>query len=332
GHFNPALPYSAEELSHMGFDLSDGRYTVPPAYPEIIHEFFGDRADEVLHKCVKDGHLRPFCSTQRKVAEKFAGEENAQIREGLMNLIDDVLFVEDPRRKGFWHPRIGAQNTVTYRNLDQWHKDAYNRMYDDFFYRRHNDFWRESAMRKLPDLLAATDMLSCGEDLGMIPDCVPQVMKELQILSLEIETMPKLSWETFANVAAYPYLSVCTTSTHDMNPLRAWWEEDRGLSAKYYHEVLGHDDDAPYFCEPWICSEIVRRHLNSPSMLCILPLSDWLSTDGAIRRENPNEERINIPAIPRYYWRYRMHLSLEALLSNAAFNASLREMITSSGR
>ncbi len=279
GHFSPALPYSEAELASKGFDLSGGRYTVPPE---------GDPTD--------------------------------------------VLFVKDPHRKGYWHPRIGAQNSSSYNNLDQWHKDAYNALYDDFFYRRHNDFWRESAMKKLPDLLAATDMLACGEDLGMIPDCVPEVMRELQILSLEIETMPKLSWETFADVRKYPYMSVCTTSTHDMNPLRAWWEEDRELSAKYYREVLGRGDGAPYFCEPWVCAQIIRNHLDSPSMLAIFPLSDWLSTDGSIRRENPAEERINVPAIPRYYWRYRMHLTLEDLLSASSLNSSLKEMIASSGR
>ena len=181
-------------------------------------------------------------------------------------------------------------------------------------------------------LLDATAMLACGEDLGMIPDSVPETMRALQILSLEIQRMPKSLGEVFADPARYPYFSVCTTSTHDMNPLRAWWEENRELSERFYREVLGMEGDAPRTCEPWICRRIVDMHLRSPAMLAILPLQDWLATDAALRRPHADRERINIPAAPRYYWRYRMHLTLEELLRQEPFNATLREMIIAGGR
>jgi 4-alpha-glucanotransferase len=67
-------------------------------------------------------------------------------------------------------------------------------------------------------------------------------------------------------------------------------------------------------------------------MLCILPLQDWLSTDGTLRRENPQEEQINVPANSRHYWRYRMHLTLEDLNTKDEFNRRLHGMISSSGR
>ena len=334
GHFNPAMPYSSEELARLGFDMSSGRYSEPYIDDSLIDGVFGDLADKVRSRCMKDGRLRPEYSTQRKVLEKFPAKdgEQAVLREGLMHIIDNVLFVEDPRRKGMWHPRIAAQYTYSYGLLDEYRRRAFDRLYDDFFYHRHNAFWKESAMRKLPSLLSATGMLACGEDLGMIPDCVPDVMNEYQILSLEIQRMPKNPQETFADPAHYPYRSVCTTSTHDMNPIRAWWEEDRSVTARFWHEALGGQGDAPWFCEPWICRRIVEMHLASPSMLAVLPLQDWLATDGTLRLEDPSKERINIPAIPRHYWRYRMHLTLESLLSRSDFNSSMREMISSSGR
>ena len=242
----------------------------------------------------------------------------------------DVLFVEDPVMKGYWHPRIGAQNTASYRSLDPQRQGAFNRLHDDFFYRRHNEFWRESAMRKLPPLLHATDMLACGEDLGMIPDCVASVMSELKILSLEIQRMPKSTSVEFGDPKHYPYLCVCTTSTHDMNPLRAWWEEDREVSVRFYH--LNFGGEAPYSCEPWLCHHIVSDHLASPAMLTILPLQDWLSIDGTLRLPDPNAERINIPAVSRHYWRYRMHLTLESLLSQKDFNSEVASLIKDSGR
>ena len=245
----------------------------------------------------------------------------------------DVLFVEDPRKQGYFHPRITGQKTAQYGYLPQWLKDRYNQLYNDFFWRRHNDFWRESAMRKLPALLRSTGMLACGEDLGMIPGCVPSVMDELNILSLEIQRMPKDPKDTFGYPGSYPYWCVCATGTHDTSPLRAWWEEDRGLTQRYYNEVLGCEGDAPYFCEPWVVDQIIAQHMHSPAMLAILPLQDWLAMDGEVRYPgNPSDERINVPAIPRYYWRYRMHCTLESLEANDALNAHIKAQIAAGGR
>jgi 4-alpha-glucanotransferase len=242
------------------------------------------------------------------------------------------LFMEDPRKTGHYHPKIGAKATQGYQCLDAYRRGSFDRLYDDFFYRRNNEFWKDLAMQKLPALLDSTGMLACGEDLGMIPATVPQVMTDLRILSLEIQRMPKSVEETFAHPANYPYLSVCTTSTHDMNPIRAWWEEDKQVTDQFWQMILGNQGEAPYFCEPWICRQILDQHLWSPAMLTILPLQDWLSMDGALRRQDPNAERINVPANSRHYWRYRMHLTVEQLAAAKEFNETLTDMIASSGR
>ena len=242
------------------------------------------------------------------------------------------LFMEDPRKTGHYHPKIGAKATQGYQCLDAYRRGSFDRLYEDFFYRRNNEFWKDLAMQKFPALLDSTGMLACGEDLGMIPATVPQVMTDLRILSLEIQRMPKSVEETFAHPANYPYLSVCTTSTHDMNPIRAWWEEDRQVTDQFWQMILGNQGEAPYFCEPWICRQILDQHLWSPAMLTILPLQDWLSMDGALRRQDPNAERINVPANSRHYWRYRMHLTVEQLAAAKEFNETLTDMIASSGR
>ena len=334
GYFNPALPYSAAELHDLGFDLAGGRYLTPAIDDRMLGELFGELADEVHRTCLKNGRLRPEYSTQRKVVDRFPGkdEKSTRLREGLLSLLDDVLFIEDPRHKGRFHPRISAHATFAYRSLDEARRHAFDRLYDDFFYRRHNRFWKDSALHKLPSLLGATGMLACGEDLGMIPDCVPETMRELQILSLEIQRMSKMPGEWFADPARYPYHSVCSTSTHDMAPLRAWWEEDSNITARFYHDTLGCDGTPPTHCETWIAQRVINMHLNAPSMLAILPLQDWLALDGQLRRPDPAAERINVPAVHRYYWRYRMHLTLEELLGQEAFNKTLREMISCSGR
>lgn len=211
-------------------------------------------------------------------------------------------------------------------------KEAYNNLYNDFFYHRHNAFWYDEAKRKLPTLIASTDMLVCGEDLGMIPDCVAAVMAEEQILSLEIQRMPKAYGVEFGDPRNYGYLAVCTTSTHDMNPVRAWWEEDYALSQRFFESMLGKSGTAPKVCDASICREIIEQHLASPAMLTILPWQDWMAMEPTLRRENPAEERINIPADSQHYWRYRMHLTLEELLEADTLNDTIAEMIRCSGR
>ena len=331
GYFNPALPYTADELAGRGFDMSGGRYSTPLTDDWVLNEIFGDRAGEVRKRFIKDGRIVPSAATQRQVAALLA--DDPDLCEKMMSLLDDVLFIEDPRKPGCFHPRISAQHTLAYRALDDGRRAAFNNMYNDFFYHRHNDFWKDSAMFKLPSLVESTGMLTCGEDLGMIPACVPDVMARLGILSLEIQRMPKQVTEEFANPARYPYYCVCATGTHDTSTLRAWWEEDREATQRYWNTMLGGNGTAPYYCEPWVAEKILDRHLKSPAMLCILPLQDWLAIDGEVRYQgDPSDERINIPAIPRHYWRYRMHLTLENLLAQTSLNARLKGLIQGAGR
>ncbi len=342
GIFNPALPYSPEELRNSyDFWIDVNLQTTPYIMDYFLGDFFGEYTDRVRHDFLDSlgggrYKLKDHVSTQRKIAEYFASQPkndaNTRISEGLMGLVDQVLFIEDPEQKGKYHPRISAQFTYIYRALSDYERWCFDRLYNDFFYRRHNDFWYGKAMWKLPPLIDSTDMLVCAEDLGMIPACVPAVMEQLEILSLEIQRMPKDPTTPFGNTWSYPYFSVCTTSTHDMSGIRGWWEENREKTQQFYNVVLHEAGVAPYYAEPWICDRIVDQHLYSPSMLCVLPLQDWLSIDGAIRREKPAEEQINVPANPRHYWRYRMHLTMEELMGNVEFNTYLKEKIQNSGR
>ena len=244
----------------------------------------------------------------------------------------DVLFVEDPYQPDTYHPRINGFDTESFKALPESERKAYYALHDDFYYHRHNDFWYGEAMKKLPALIDSTDMLVCGEDLGMIPACVPAVMEELRILSLEIQRMPKAYGCSFDNPANYPYYSVCTTSTHDMSGIRGWWEEDSQLTQRYWNEMLHQRGKAPGECEAWVCETIVRQHLDSPAMLTILPLQDWMAIDEHLRHADHASERINVPANPFNYWRYRMHLTLEELLDAEDFNRQVRRLVVQSGR
>lgn len=175
-------------------------------------------------------------------------------------------------------------------------------------------------------------MLVCAEDLGMVPECVPWVMNDLRILTLEIQTMPKQTGVRFASLEENPYRSVSTIFTHDMPTLRGWWEEDAERAQAYYNQVLQKDGEAPAVMPAWLCEEVIARHLFSPSMLCLVSWQDWLSIDEKLRHPDVASERINVPANPHNYWRYRMHLTLEELAACEGLNREIRSMIEHSGR
>ena len=245
---------------------------------------------------------------------------------------NEGLFLVDHKRNDRWHPRIAVQYQEAYNQLNDGEKYCFNRLYNDYFYRRNNQFWYQEAMKKLPKLTQATRMLVCAEDLGMVPECVPWVMNELKILSLEIQSMPKDPTTRFGKLSHNPYRSVDTISTHDMATLRQWWDEDEERSQSYFNTTLRRGGPAPRPLPGWLAKDIVSRHLTSPSMLCLLSFQDWMSINDKLRLPDENAERINIPANPRHYWRYRMHLSIEQLLAADALNEEISTLIIQSGR
>lgn len=340
GQFAPALAMSREEIESYGLHFQEDRFTRPFITDWVLDRVFHERAGEVKEKYLnrlddERYQMKSEVDTQRKVEALFAdvtNEKELWLRDGLYALISDVLFVRDHTNPGVFHPRISAQLDFIYESLYDNDKAAFNRLYNDYFYRRNNQFWYQEAMKKLPKLVQATRMLVCAEDLGMVPDCVPWVMDELKILSLELQSMPKDPSVKFGHLSRNPYRSVCTISSHDMPTLRMWWDENVQRTQEYYNTMLYRQGPAPHPLPGWLASDIISRHLTSPSMLCILSIQDWLATDEALRLPDADAERINIPANPKHYWRYRMHLNIEDLAADKRFVQSITEMISQSGR
>jgi len=342
GRFVPAVPVHINEFyeRHIWFDYN--RYTKPFINDAVLFEFFGDEAGFVKEEYLEPSvfgqyELKEHFNTQQKIESFFTSMEendyNSHNKHGLFDLISNVILFEEEGSEGKkFHFRFAIDNTASFRHLDWNTQQQLKDLYVDYFFRRQDDFWMKEAMHKLPALKASTNMLVCGEDLGMVPHCVPYVMKQLGILSLEIQRMPKDPKKEFFHPNDAPYLSVVTASTHDMSTIRGWWEEDRTKIQHFFNYELGQWGEAPYFCEAWINRAIVVQHLNSPAMWCIFQLQDLLGMSDTLRRDNPQDERINIPADSKHYWRYRMHISLEQLIKEKEFNHELRGYVEASER
>lgn len=336
GQFVPALPMSREEIESYGLHFRDDFFLKPYIHESFLQQVFGPHTEYVKKTFLETTdtwevyRMRPEFDTQRKVETYYKEKTDSDsiwIRDGLYTLISDVLFIRDHKDPEKFHPRISVQFDFIYRALSDGEKAAFNRLYDQYYYHRHNEFWYHQAMEKLPQLTQSTRMLVCGEDLGMIPSSVGTAMNDLRILSLEVQRMTKDPSIEFGMPDKYPYRSVCTISTHDMSTLRGWWEEDAQQTQRYYNHIMGHYGAAPSTASPELCEEVIRSHLYSNSMLCVLTLQDWMSIDKTWRNPNVQEERINIPANPRHYWRYRMHLTIEELMKADSLNAKMKALV-----
>ena len=344
GQFVPAIPVREDEFRKAGIGFDHDRLCRPYITEKVLQEVFGSESAQVAAQFLvarPDGRydFKPAFNTQQAVKDWMKTQPPNDflglVRDGLYSLLSNVILLESPQpyagESGYAF-RFGIEKTSSFQHLPEGVKAVLKSMYVDYFFRRQDDFWQREAMEKLPALKAATQMLICGEDLGMVPGCVPDVMKELGILSLEIQRMPKAAGATFFHPKDAPYLSVVTPSTHDMSTLRGWWEEDRSLTQQFYNEMLQRSGEAPFFCEAWINKSLLEQHFHSPAMWAIFQLQDLLGMDATLRRNNPHDERINIPANPKHYWRYRAHIALEDLMGAAGFNGEIRKMVGESGR
>jgi 4-alpha-glucanotransferase len=347
GKFYPSIPLHRHELEARGLNFDYDRFCKPYIREYMLDMILGELKNEVIEKHLEktgsDRYMtKPGSSTQKQIEELYETleddsekdiEKKEQIKFGMYQLIGNILFLEDPGSNGTaFHPKIAFHQTLSYKEFDDYYRHILNEIYTDYFYHRQENYWREQAMIKLPAITGASNMLVCGEDLGMVPDCVPGVMEELNILRLYIQRMPKVNWSEFGHPADAPYLSVSSPSCHDMSTIRGWWEDDHNRSQRFYNQIMGREGAAPAKCEVWISEEIINQHFYSPSMWSIFPLQDLLGLDDQLRRANTKEEQINDPSNPKNPWKYRMHLFLEDLLNNPNFTRKLLEKVMLSGR
>jgi 4-alpha-glucanotransferase len=347
GHFSPALPLHRHEIERRLGWFDHSRLCEPYIRWHMLQDIFQGEAEAVFNEYLDDAsygriHLKPHVDNQRKIeayiAQKLAAQPDhadyfAWLQKGLFALVNEVLFV--PAGNDFYHPRITLNKSYSFRELDseEDRRRLYDDIYVDFFFRRHEEFWRQQGLTKLPPVRYATDMLICGEDLGMVPASVPGVMKQLGMLGLNVQRMPSNPEVEFSHPNDAAYLSVVTPSSHDTSTVRGWWEEDRVRTQRFFETILGHwREVAPFYCEPWVAREILVQHLHSPAMWAIIPLQDLLAIDSHLRRANPHDEQINVPSNPTHFWKYRLHLPLEELVEAVGFNEPLRALVAASAR
>ena len=340
GYFYPALGITTLELAERGIDFDEQRDCTPWVSEAMLTPIVGADTANVLATYFQPDPLRmghyvfkPEFDTQRKVVAYCKSHPDAaELQTILLNIHTNVLFIRESTPNGVvYHPRFNVQQTWGFQALEKAQQEQLYALYIDYFFVRQEALWRASGLEKLPALQNATDMLICAEDLGLVPDCVPQVLEELGIVALKIQRSPKehIPYYDPKNIG---YMNVTTTSSHDSSTLRQWWMENPELTQHYYNEQLQRSGIAPSELTPALAEQIIRQNLQSPAMLALFPLQDWLATSEKLRHPNANAERINNPADPNQRWNYRMHITLEQLCQEHEFNHNITQWITLSDR
>ncbi|MDG4951469.1 4-alpha-glucanotransferase [Weeksellaceae bacterium KMM 9724] len=336
GRFEPALPISLDELNFRGIHLDLERLVEPYLHYDLIRLYFGSETEEVVHTYfdfkndLGELKFKEEYNTQRKIKNTLAADHGHL--ERLLELAANVLFIKEDADEVRLHPRYGINETNNFKWLPKDTQDKLYALYLDYFYNRQEQFWKAKGLEKLPALKQATNMLTCGEDLGMVPKVVPQVMNDLAIMSLQVQRMPSDEELKFSNPHHAPYLSVVSPSSHDTSTLRQWWKEDREATQYFYNTMMGKKGAAPEELSEELLSIIVDQHLYSPALLSVIPLQEFLGMHSELRNPNEEIERINVPAVFPHYWRYRMHVNISDLINHKEFTNMLKDRHANAGR
>lgn len=336
GYFYPAVPIVLEEFKALNIPFNFNRYCKPFITDQILWRYLGEdssKAFEFLNNNFDGTYsFKEEFDTQRKLSEYFKKHPQKSLEEKLILLCANVLFLTEERGgKTVYHPRFKVYNTDSYDYLSDWEKNSIYNLYHDYFFKRQDHLWYEKAMEKLPVILNSTKMLICGEDLGMVPSCVPIVMDELGIVALKVQRMPSDDIP-FYNPKNASYMNVVTASSHDSSTLRQWWTESKELTQSYFNKQLIQYGKAPEELDTNLAEIIMKQHLYNDAMLAVFPLQEFLATDGELTNPKMDNERINDPSVFPHYWRYRMHLNLESLIGKTFFNKKISDWIKDSGR
>lgn len=336
GYFYPAVPVTLEEFAARHLPFNFDRYCKPFINEQVLWDYFGYEKDVIAeHFMFQENGLfffKPEFDSQRKLTDYFKENPRDWAEEKLINLAANVLFLQEFNGQDYvYHPRFNINKTDSFKYLPEWERKALYDLYVDYFFKRQDDMWYQKAMEKLPMLLSATNMLICGEDLGLVPDCVPVVMDQLGITALKVQRSPKED-VPFYNPQTAGYMNVVTASSHDSSTLRQWWKENRELTQNYFNHQLNQYGAAPSELLPELAEIIMKQHLHSQAMLAIFPIQEYFATDYEIVNPYADDERINNPAVFPHYWRYRMHISIEELLQKNDFNNKIAHFISDSGR
>lgn len=345
GWTTPHAPITAQELAELGFSGDRLRWICEPHVPTRIVEAVNGYDYLGAH------------GTLAKVMDRIGSEElwlfkdtikcerdiwNADISESVKGALaaawrDRLLQVtgRDGKGKVLFAPIWSKHESTAWKSLSDAERGALERLFADKD-AQNGTLWKDQAVRLLATLTGSVDMLACAEDLGSVPDIVPDVLARLGILGLKVfrwERIWNREGQPYRDIASYPVRSVATTSVHDSSTLRGWWEREHGGNdffgirnpsadgipadkSESWHSFYGGETAA------WALSAIAE----TASSLLVVPLQDLMALDDAYRNEDPDADRINVPgSVSAFNWTWRIPVTVESLDKNRKLVSAIQK-------
>lgn len=336
GWTTPHAAITAQELAQLGFSGDRLRWISEPHVPTRAveaannNDYLGTHGmlGKVMNR-IGTEELWLFKDTvtcerdiwNSDLSESVKGVLSAAWRDRLVQVTG-----RDEKGKTLYAPVWSKHESTAWRSLTDGEREALGRLFAEKE-GLNSELWKNQAERLLGTLTGSVDMLACAEDLGSVPDIVPDVLARLGIFGLKVIRWERL-WnqdgQPFREIASYPERSVATTSVHDSSTLRGWWERENGADGFYGIRYPGSDGIPSDKAESWRSSYTedtaawaLSVIAEAASAILVLPLQDLLALDDAYRGEDPEVDRVNVPgSVTAFNWTWRLPVSVETLATN----------------
>lgn len=332
GHTEPFSYFSRKDLYKLGFDDDRIRWLSQPHIPtNVIEDITWNReiAHQILEKLctqIGDEELWLFKKTvtgsrqilETDFSEMVDGAATERITAKLVEYWSNRTLIEISKDK--FIPLWSYDYSTSWNSLNENEKKSLLELFATLN-KKNERLWKKQADEIFESITKNIKMIPCGEDLGVNISCVPQTMKNHNILGLRV-----VRWCRKWDIKNQPYipfddyepLSVTTTSVHDSSTIRDWYEN--GTTDAFFSEEESEKDDknlnksAQKEFSPDIAFDIMNKCAKSASIWYISPLQDFLYLNKKYWLENSKAERINIPGtVTKFNWTYRLPASIEEL-------------------
>lgn len=330
GHADPDAFITRKSLHEAGFSDERIRWLSEPHVPtreiEAVnsHDYLGTHGIlRTIMNRIGDEELWLFKEDIRGEKDIFALALPYPIREKLAYLWRNRTL--RAAGKDSFSVQWCYTDSSSWQSLSEDERDSLGRLIENV-QREREKKWEKQARDILGELVSATKMLPCAEDLGSNPASVPRVLADLGILGLRVVRWTR-KWaeagEPYVPFEDYPELSVAASSVHDSSTLRLWWlnREDNGVFAQAFPPPEGI---VPGEYGPHTADWLLRCIARSASRFCIHPIQDFLSLCAEYYADNPQEERVNIPGqVNTFNWTYRLPTTVENMIAHRELTESI---------
>jgi 4-alpha-glucanotransferase len=156
-----------------------------------------------------------------------------------------------------------------------------------------------------------------AEDLGTIPDFVRETLNALGIPGYKIIPWERDGRSALRNPRAYSPLSIAAFSTHDTQPIGAWYNEFSEVERQELLDMAAPNANATVSNVDARQDVLMRLLAASGSDLILVQFEELLGRSG----------RINVPGtVNAQNWSLRLHQPFEDLMQDPAIVARLMNM------